>query len=94
MSESPNCRTALIGPDGELLSVCVDVEPRRLEAVLEALASLSFPVNPEIIHRRPGNSVTVEFPAYEVRLADVRDILAPVGIGASSIETRSALASE
>lgn len=94
MSESPNCRTALVGPDGELLSVCVEVEPRRLEAVLEALACLPFPVNPEIVHGRPGSPVAVEFPAYEIRVADVRAALEPLGVAAGAIETRSALSSD
>lgn len=94
MSESFQSKTALIGPEGELLSVCVEVEPRRLEAVLEALASLTFPVNPEIIHGRPGSAVVVEFPAYEIRVNEVRDALEPLGIAPEAIETRSALASD
>ena len=41
---------ALRGSDGELVSVSVTVEPRDLEDLLEALAALDFPVNPQIYH--------------------------------------------
>ena len=52
------------------------MEPQRLESLLEALAQVSFPINPQIYHdaalvyryadgRREGQSATlVEFPAY------------------------------
>ena len=92
MSESPNFSPAsIVGPEGELFTVTVSAEPRRLEALLDALASLSFPVNPEITHGSPGAPVSVGFPAFEVRLAEVRDALAPLGIGPGSIDARAVL---
>jgi hypothetical protein len=60
------------------------VEPHCLESLLEALALVSFPINPQIYHdaalvyrfadgREESESVTmVEFPAYEARLGEVR----------------------
>jgi hypothetical protein len=64
--------SSLSGSEGELVSVRVSVEPRALEDLLECLARLAFPVNPEIIH---GVPTVVEFPAWETRLFEVRDAL-------------------
>ena len=70
--------------EGALVSVSIHVEPHCLESLLEALALVSFPINPQIYHdaalvyrfadgRQETESVTmVEFPAYEARLAEVR----------------------
>ena len=78
--ESPSLSTA----EGALVSVSIHVEPHHLESLLEALAQVSFPINPQIYHdaalvyryadgRREGQSATlVEFPAYEGRLDEVR----------------------
>jgi hypothetical protein len=65
---------ALFGPEGELISVSITVEPKMLESLLEALAVLNFPVNPQLYHR-PAR-VTVEFPIYSTQLGKVRDQLA------------------
>lgn len=78
----------LAGSEGSLLMlVSVEVEPRRLEALLETLARLDFPVNPEIYHdaavvsvREDGTRTTrpatlVEFPAYQPQLEHVRGAL-------------------
>jgi hypothetical protein len=71
--------------------VSVAVEPRELEDLLEALAALDFPINPEIYHdavivyvKRDGEqrtepSTLVEFPAYAGRLAKIRAILESAG---------------
>jgi hypothetical protein len=88
---SESSPTAIVGPEGELLTVIVSAEPRRLEALLDALASLSFPVNPEITHGKLGAPVLVEFPAFEIRIPEVRDTLAPLGIGPGAIVTRAVL---
>ena len=45
---------------------------------IEALAGLSFPVNPQLYHR-PG-VVYVEFPAYENDLPEVRRLLESSGL--------------
>src|ERR1022692_4222374 len=66
--------------EGALVSVSIHVEPHCLESLLEALALVSFPLNPQIYHdaavvyrfgdgREETESVAmVEFPAYEARL--------------------------
>jgi hypothetical protein len=73
-------------PEGQLFSVSIPVEPSGLESLLEALAQVSFPINPQIYHdaavvyryadREESESATlVEFPAYEARLDEVRAAL-------------------
>ena len=42
--------SALCGREGPLLSVSISVDPRHLESLLEALAQLTFPINPQIYH--------------------------------------------
>ena len=66
----------LSGREGELVSVSIDIDSRRLEALLEALAQVAFPINPQIYH---GAVTTVEFPAYATRLGDVRSTLEAFG---------------
>ena len=77
---TPSLSTA----EGALVSVSVHVEPHCLESLLEALALVSFPINPQIYHdaalvyryadgRERTESITlVEFPAYEDRLDEVQ----------------------
>jgi hypothetical protein len=72
--------------DGELWLVRLQVESRQLEDVLETLAALPFPVNPDLQH--VGLKSIVEFPAYENRLATVTSALAPFELAA---ETRRML---
>ena len=83
--------TVLSTEEGQLLLVSIAVEPRRLEFLLETLAQLAFPVNPEIYHdagvvyqyadgREECETATlVEFPSYEVHLDEVRGSLAGAG---------------
>ena len=75
-------RGILCGAEGELILVRVSIAPRRLEDVLECLAQVSFPINPQIIHGLP---TVVEFPAYESRVAEVREALAHDGIPADAV---------
>ena len=84
---------ALSGREGELLSVSVDVAARDLEDLLEALALLDFPVNPQIFHdaamvyvladgsRSETPTTLVEFPAYGSSVKQIRDVLAACGFG-------------
>ncbi len=70
----------LRGADGILLAIRISVEPRLLERLLDALAEASFPINPEIRHAAPGKAglrqlTSVEFPAYENRLEEIREAL-------------------
>jgi hypothetical protein len=64
---------ALFGQQGELVSLSIATEPKLLEDLLEALASLDFPVNPQLYHR-PAQ-VLVEFPAYSSQVEQVTDAL-------------------
>ncbi|MEP6539703.1 MAG: hypothetical protein ABJF23_30510 [Bryobacteraceae bacterium] len=71
------------GKEGELVSVRVSVEPRLLEDLLESLAAVSFPVNPQIFHGRP---TVVEFPAYELRIEELRLLLQRAGFDSGSVQ--------
>jgi hypothetical protein len=70
------------GSEGELVSVRVSTDPRHLEDVLECLARVSFPINPELFH---GVPTIVEFPAYEEHLAEVRAALKAFGFDPESL---------
>jgi hypothetical protein len=71
-SLSSSAVPSLSSAEGDLVSVSISVEPRRLEALLESLAEASFPINPQIFHE----AVTVvEFPAYGSQLDEVRAVL-------------------
>jgi hypothetical protein len=74
----------LSGSKGALVSVSINVDPRHLESLLEALAQVSFPVNPQIYHdalmvyryadeREEIETTTlVEFPAYAGQMDEVQ----------------------
>jgi len=64
---------SLTGTNGELLSVRIEVPWRQLEELLEALAAVSFPINPQLGHGSP--TTTVEFPAYSGQLGEVSQAL-------------------
>jgi hypothetical protein len=86
---------SLSNGEGDLVSVSINVDPRELESLLEVLAQLDFPVNPQIYHDAalvytlPDGSeeshpaTLVEFPAYECRLPQVRAVLADFGFNPS-----------
>lgn len=87
----------LAGSEGSpLMLVSVEVEPRGLEALLETLARLDFPVNPEIYHdaavvsvredgaRTMRPATLVEFPAYQPQLERVRGALRTNGFDPES----------
>jgi hypothetical protein len=75
--------------EGELLLVRLRVKSRQLEDVLEALAGLPFPVNPDLAHC--GLSSTVEFPAYENRLELVNRVLEPYELTAETFRMLEAI---
>ncbi len=89
---------ALSGREGELVSVSIHVDPRSLELLLEALAQVSFPINPQIYHdaqmvyryadgREQAEGTTlVDFPAYEGHLPDVRHALESYGFDPSTVQ--------
>jgi hypothetical protein len=81
---TPSLSTA----EGALVSISIHVEPHRLESLLDSLAQMDFPINPQIYHdaalvyryadgREETESITlVEFPAYAGKIDDVRRGLA------------------
>lgn len=73
---------ALSSPEGELVSVRINVDPRYLEDLLECLAEADFPINPQINHGRP---TTVEFPAYEAKVASLRKKVQSAGFPPNAI---------
>jgi hypothetical protein len=102
-SDSISPQPTLHGISGELVSVRIAVEPRSLEALLEALSEVPFPINPEIYHqavvvcvtdggRRESKPATlVEFPAYRDGLAEVQRALEGHGLDPGAIQVRSML---
>jgi hypothetical protein len=90
MSVWPNHQSAspcLETSEGALISVSVSVQPRLLEELLETLAGLNFPINPQIYHDAALRYVypngreeivpttLVDFPAYADRLPEIRRAL-------------------
>jgi hypothetical protein len=88
---------ALRGSEGELVSISVSVEPRDLEDLLEALATLDFPINPQIYHdaavvyverdgrQRVEPSTMVEFPGYARLVPKIRGVLETCGFTSGAI---------
>jgi hypothetical protein len=92
MTNTPFSSLALISPEGELVSLRIEAEPSSLENLLETLASLNFPVNPDIDHQALPARVAVEFPAWENQIPEVRRALRRGGFGNATLQVRSALA--
>jgi hypothetical protein len=88
---------SLSSGEGDLVSVSIDVAARDLEPLLEALARVDFPINPQIYHdaemiyrygdgsEKTESTTLVEFPAYAGRLNEVRDALAAYGFDPGSV---------
>ena len=68
----------LAGPEGELLLVRIRIPAAQLERLLDSLAVMPFPINPELQHGYPLS--TVEFPAYASRAIEVRRLLDSAGL--------------
>ncbi len=96
---TPSLSTA----EGTLVSVSIHAEPHCLESLLEALAQVSFPINPQIYHdaamvyryadgHEEAESITlVEFPAYAGRLDEVRRALESYSFDAECIRVNGML---
>src|SRR5262249_43818009 len=94
---------ALAGSEGTLVSVSICIDPRNLESLLEALAQVSFPINPQIYHdaavvyvypdqRQESELATlVEFPAYAGQLDEVRGAVTTTGTDLANIRVTSML---
>ena len=80
----------LFGLDGELVQIRISVDPRHLEDLLDSLASLDFPVNPELSHKT--GFVSVEFPAYSEHVPQVRMALESAGFDPDSVQISGMLA--
>ena len=88
----------LSGNDGALVSVSIHVDPRHLESLLEALAQVSFPVNPQIYHdammvycyadghEEREATTLVEFPAYVSQIAEARMALEAYGFDPQTMQ--------
>lgn len=95
--------TSLSGRDGDLISVSIGVDPRYLESLLETLAQVSFPINPQIYHdaavvyvysdgqEQTESTTLVEFPAYGGQLEEVRAALAAHGFDPATVEVTGML---
>ncbi len=95
--ESLPSAACLATSEGALISISIAVEARSLESLLEALAEIGFPVNPQIYHdaavvtrysdgREESVATTlVEFPAYSGRAEDVRRTIQRFGFDPACI---------
>ena len=90
MTASLPTEAILFGREGELISLTIATEPKLLEDLLEALAGLDFPVNPQLYHR--PTEVLVEFPAYSMQVEQVRDALEREGFPGAGVRIARQLA--
>jgi hypothetical protein len=86
-----------------LVCVRIAVEPRLLEGLLDMLARLSFPINPQLYHDASAVSVgpdgsrhtepatVVEFPAWTLRVPELRKALDRSGLPGVRLELRDML---
>lgn len=88
--DSQGTAPALYGAEGELVLLHISVEPKLLEDLLEVLARLDFPVNPELYHE--PHLVTVEFPAYSGRVEEVCKLLNVCRFDPACLRIQNALA--
>jgi hypothetical protein len=98
-----NAAVSLTGNEGALVSISITVEPQDLEDLLEALAHLDYPINPQIYHQAavvscypdgrevPRPTTIVEFPAYVNWVSGVRTILGLYGFDPANLYVASML---
>ena len=96
-------RASLATSEGALVSVSIHISPRYLEALLEALARIDFPINPQIYHdaeivtvhadgsEEIEDTTLVEFPAYLGRLEEVNRGLRAYGFSDGAVHVTSML---
>ncbi|HOK46242.1 MAG TPA: hypothetical protein PLA43_07765 [Bryobacteraceae bacterium] len=99
--ESSGGGFSLRGSEGELVIVRIAVEPRLLERLLDVLARLDFPINPQIYHdaervyvdsdgvERVAPAAVVEFPAWAARMEAVREALDREGLNGANLTVRN-----
>ncbi len=95
---------SLHGTEGELVSIRITVEPRLLERLLDTLAELSFPINPQLYHdaavvyvgpdggRRIESATMIEFPAWAGRVRELEGALVRSGFDSACLSVRDMLA--
>lgn len=88
MSASP-VPGSIRGSEGDLVSVRILTDPRRLEDLLETLATAEFPVNPQLYHHL--SRVVVEFPAYACQIDSLRRLVSANGFEEDAIRIRGPL---
>jgi hypothetical protein len=96
-------RVSLATSEGALVSISIHIHPRYLEVLLEALARIEFPINPQIyhdaeivtIHQDGAEEIEattlVEFPAYLGRLEEVHLGLRAYGFSSDAVHVTSML---
>jgi hypothetical protein len=85
-----NKNPSLRGAEGELVSIRIAVEPRLLERLLDVLAGLGFPINPQLTHHA---AVTmVEFPAWASRVCEIEGALVRSGFDGACLSVTGMLA--
>ncbi|MGD0616278.1 MAG: hypothetical protein ABSB67_01300 [Bryobacteraceae bacterium] len=82
-------RGSIGGSEGDLVSVRILTDPRRLEDLLETLATAEFPVNPQLYHQ--ASRVTVEFPAYACHIERLRQLVHASGFDEAALCIRGPL---
>jgi len=83
----PSHTSPLLGPDGVLVVVRIRCEANRLEDLLEALAELPHPLNPQIRHHQGGGPETiVEVPAYGAWIEEMSAALTGAGFPTGALE--------
>lgn len=86
---------ALVDPAlGEMLAAEILSPPRLLEDILEALASATFPIDPEINHSSSGGRTVIGFPLFESQLPILREILLTAGFSPDLLSAHKISANE
>jgi hypothetical protein len=73
----------------DLLQVTISVEAPKLERLLDALATLPFHINPDLVHREAYTEV--RFPAYTPWIESIRGMLDAYGFDGTALEQRPML---
>jgi hypothetical protein len=93
----------LSGSKGALVSVSISVDPHHLESLLEALARVSFPINPQIYHdalmvyryadghEETEGTTLVDFPAYGGQMEEVRHAVEAYGFDPTVVQATTML---
>ena len=81
---------SLTGLEGQLVLIQICVEARSLEDLLDALAAVPFPLNPQICHHP---ETVVEFPAYSSRVDEIVSVITSRGFEEGQVRVLNLLQS-